>query len=208
MRIFSRNNGRFGWTVLALAFVLAGHLVDTRTAQAEDAETDVRAEDSRRPPSAARWQHATREERREWREAARQRWEDATPRERRIFVRGMRGLATALPEFSLIERRLLFRTMVGMSKSDRAALRKRLRRIDELEPEGRSRFVAELRSLMEESPEQAARIDRNIERWRSMPESDREKYREQMRRFREMSSEERQKLLEEWDEQSTKDTKR
>jgi hypothetical protein len=76
--------------------------------------------------------------------------------------------------------------------------RERLRRIDELGPKERKEFARELRNRLAESPGETARIERNIDRWREMSESERESDREQMKRFRAMSVEDRRMLLDAW----------
>lgn len=180
--------------------VLFAAAVSPRTAGAEPpATTETGPRDAAAAPGpVSRWNEATPEERRALREDARRRWQEATPRERRAFLRAMRGLARALPDFSVIEHRLLIRQMAAMSASERQAWRTRLRRIDSLEPAERRELIGELRALLDESPEDAARIERNLERWRRMPEAERERYREQMRRFRDLPIEERQRLLDDW----------
>jgi len=87
---------------------------------------------------------------------------------------------------------------MALPKAERESLRRRLRKIDGLEPKERRQFADEPRDMLNESPGEAARIERNLDRWRRMSESEREKYREQMHRFRAMSAEDRRRLLDQW----------
>ena len=54
------------------------------------------------------------------------------------------------------------------------------------------------RAGLAEPAGETARIERNIDRWREMSESERESDREQMKRFRAMSVEDRRMLLDAW----------
>ena len=195
-----------GLSVVSLIIVLAMGVPDI--AFSEDAPVESAARSSRgdeRGP-LERWRDATPSERRAVRDAGRERWERATPRERRIFRRGMVGLRHAVPEFSEIERLVLLRNLFALPKKELRAMRKRLRRIDDLEADERARLIEELRAIADRPSADSRRIERNVGRWRDMSESDREKYREQMRRFQALSIAERRKLFDEWEdpERSTK----
>jgi predicted DNA-binding protein YlxM (UPF0122 family) len=59
-------------------------------------------------------------------------------------------------------------------------------------------LVHRARAGLAESPGETARIERNIDRWREMSESERKSAREQMKRFRAISVEDRLMLLDAW----------
>jgi hypothetical protein len=59
-------------------------------------------------------------------------------------------------------------------------------------------LVHRARASLAESPGETARIERNIDRWREMSESERKSAREQMKRFRAISVEDRRMLLDAW----------
>ena len=183
--------------VAAILILVGAGVLGAASAALADQER-ANSHEGRPVDAVSRWDDATPEERREMREMARLRWESASPRERRAYRRGMYALGRVLPDFSLIERRVLLRRFIALPKAERESLRRRLRKIDDLEPKERRKFADELRGMLNESPGEAARIERNLDRWRRMSESEREKYREQMRRFRAMSAEDRRKLLDQW----------
>lgn len=143
-----------------------------------------------------RWRSAPPSERRRMRAAMRERWELATPRERRRMGRVMRGLERALPDFSPIERMVLIRAAMSLSEEERGTLRRRLRRIDDLEPDERRAFLAELRGMIAAEGSELERLERNRRRWEGLSEGERAEVREQMRRWQAMSLEERRALLE------------
>jgi hypothetical protein len=76
----------------------------------------------------------------------------------------MYALGQVLPDFSLIERRILLRRFMALPKAERESLRRRLRKIDDLEPKERRKLAHELRGRLNESPGEAARIERNLDR--------------------------------------------
>jgi hypothetical protein len=156
-------------------------------------------EGARRSTSSSRWRDGSPGERRAMREAARDRWESGSPRDRRIFRRGMSGLRRALPELTEIERLVLLRNLFALPKDERKAMRRRLRGIDRLAQGERKKFVQELRDTAAEPGQESMRIERNVDRWRDLSESERDNYREQMRRFRALSGEDRRRLLDEWE---------
>jgi hypothetical protein len=61
-------------------------------------------------------------------------------------------------------------------------------------------LVEELRAIADRPNAENRRIERNVDRWKDMSESDREKYREQMRRFQSLSVDDRRRLLDEWED--------
>ncbi len=150
--------------------------------------------------SASRWRGASRRERRARRDSARERWEDASPREQRIFRRRMGRLRLALPEFSEIERLVLVRNLFELSKEDQEAMRRRLRRMDDLDPSKRNELLRELRAMAADSSRESGRIKHNVDRWRGFSEAERDRYRKQMRRFRDLSTQDRRRLLDEWED--------
>ncbi len=185
-----------------LLLVAALSMITTGLASAEDPRSGSQVRSSLRGDRSAldRWREATPDERRALRDAGREKWDRATPRERRIFRRGMVGLRHAVPEFSEIERLVFLRNLFAMSKAERRTMRKRLRGIDDLEAGKRKELIDELRTIIDKPSAESRRIERNVDRWKDMSESDREKYREQMRRFRALSVDERRQLLDEWED--------
>jgi hypothetical protein len=147
-----------------------------------------------------RWRDATPAGRRSVREGARERWQRATPRERRVFRRGMIGLRLAVPEFSEIERLVLLRHLATLSKPERRAMRRRLGQMDDLDRGERAHFIEELRAIVDRPHGESQRLKRNVDRWKKMSESDRDRYRDQMRRFQALPVDERRRLLDEWED--------
>ena len=109
----------------------------------------------------------------------------------------MRALERALPEFSPIERLTLLRAVAERPEAERKALRRKVRRIDDLSPAERAAFVEELRTLIRGQGAEIERFERNRDRWEGMSEAERDEAREQMRKLRALSVEERRVLLEE-----------
>lgn len=112
--------------------------------------------------------------------------------------RRLRALRRALPDFSRTERRRLLLHARNLPAEERRALRTKLLAAETMSEAERARFKAELRQLIADGADDAARWRENAARWRKMPEAEREKMREQMRRFRRLPPEERKALLEEW----------
>lgn len=186
------QSSRFVWGVVAWALVSVSQVVFVAPALA--AEHSDRATESR---LIERWRAASPSERRALRAELRKRFDDATPRERRRVTRRLRALERALPDFSSIERLILLRAAAALPEAARKDLRKRLRRIDDLEPASRALLVAELKAMIRSFDGEIDRLERNRERWQGMSESERDEYRAQMKRLRGMSLEERRALLEE-----------
>ena len=164
--------------------------------------TDIARAQAARGPGPARrgalierWQEATPAERERMRARVRERFEDVSPRERRRFGRALRALERALPELSSIERVVLVRAVAQMPEGERKAFRRRLRRVDDMEPAERKAFLAEIDGLVRDAEGEVERLSRNRDRWQRMSESEREEYRAQMKKLRAMSPEERRRLF-------------
>ena len=162
--------------------------------------SEARRTEGNRGGAVSRWRDATPAEREAIREAGRERWERATPRDRRRFYRAATGLRRAVPEINEIERLVLLHNLFALPVNEGKAMRRRLLRIDDLDAKQRARFVEELRGIANQPESDVGRIERNVDRWKGMSESERDRYRDQMRRFRELSVEERRKLLDAWED--------
>ena len=177
-----------------IAGLTIGFLIAPAVLRAEDRAAPVAERESK---IVEHWRTATPAERREMRSRLRERWEASTPRQRRRFGRGMKALERKLPDFSAIERLVIWRAAAQLPEPEREALKRRIAGIDELESEQRSQLIAELRGMIDAYSLEVDRLERNTQRWRDMSPSERDEVREQMRRLRSMSVEERRALLEE-----------
>lgn len=182
--------------LLGVLLGASGMSIMTPGASAARAENRPAAETSPAYEVVERWRKATPTERRAMREASRERWRAASPAQRRRMARRLRALERALPEFNSIERLILVRAVIELPVSERVSLRRRLRRIDDLEPAERDRLVTDLRQLIADRGPEIDRLERNRRRWEGLSEPEREEVREQMRRWREMTLEERRRWLE------------
>jgi len=169
-------------------------------------ETEMESHDTPKSRNALidRWRRATRDERREMRANQRERRRDASPRQRRRFERRLNRLERSLPDFSAIERMMLLRAAAELPEAERNALRKQVSRIDDLSPDDRQAFIAELKEMIRKVGPEVERLERNRRRWDGMSDAEREEFRGQMKKLRSMTPLERRALFAEMERNRTR----